>query len=374
MQTNTHASVKLIREEIPTPNQTPAGSASILSVKTSFGKEAPGGGGRAAATGGGTILQGKSSNSTDLPSTQRDIQPCGMYDGIDESGSEIQPPSEGTSTDDLLLPSNFWKKHELWGAVGEKSTFDDKYKTTEQPFQSTETIDDWLKVSCDSNDEALDYLKKQHVFKKILDSGEQGKLVKASEGLKAFQGKSSNSRKFYWLLLRLVYASSRLAEPSASWWYESRAKKEGEDLPPDNFCAVLQKIIQNIQESQKVFETRDDFDILLLCYIKGLINSEKTKAQQNDCIDWIRSRPLLVVQALLGVKQSQEKFKKRLEELRYEKDFEPPAMSESKTLEMGYRKMGIWKQAKVSFCISASFVFLERNIICSCYTISVLQM
>jgi hypothetical protein len=295
VQTNIHATTgKLIREEILNPNHTPAGSASILSAKTIFGKEAPAGGGRAAATGGGNVSPGKSSNSTHLPSTQRDKQPCGMYDGIYDFYSENQPSSEGTSTDGRLLPSDFWKKHELWGAVSEKNTFDDKYKTTEQPFQSTESIDDWLKVSCDSNDEALDYLKKQRVCKEILDRDEQGKLVKASKGLKAFQGKSSNSRKFYWLLLRLVYASSRLAQPSASWWY--KAKEDGENLPPDNFCAVLQNIIQKIQESQKVFETRDEIDWLVHCYIKGLRNSKETEAQQNKRIDWIRSRPLLVMQ------------------------------------------------------------------------------
>jgi hypothetical protein len=73
------------------------------------------------------------------------------------------------------------------------------------------------------------------------------------------------------------------------------------------------------------------------------------------------------VQALLGVKESQQEFKKRLEGLRYVTGFEPPAMSESKTLEMGYKPKKSkyegafeWKQAKVGFCISASFIFLSE--------------
>jgi hypothetical protein len=70
------------------------------------------------------------------------------------------------------------------------------------------------------------------------------------------------------------------------------------------------------------------------------------------------------MQALLGVKESQQEFKKRLEGLRYETKPEnetKPAMSESKVLKMGYQNQPYeWKQATVGFCISASFIFLSE--------------
>jgi hypothetical protein len=369
-QTNIHATDKLIREENVNPNQTPVGSASILSAKTSFGKEAPGGGGKAAATGGGSVFLSKSSNNTDLPSKQRDIQPCGVYDDIYEPiAPEKQNSSQVASTTDGQK-SDFWKKHELWGAVGQNDTFKDEYKTTEQPFESTGTIDGWLKLSFSSDDKPLkdepplNYLKNQLVCKKILDSDEQGKLVKASQDLKAFRSKSSNSRKFYWLLLRLVYASSRLADPSTSWWY-NESSEGGENPPPDNFCTVLQKVIQKITEYQKVFESRDEFDSLVRFYINGLTNSKMKQAQQFERIDWIRSRPLLVVQALLGVQDAKTNFETLLLHLGYE-SFDPAKTStakiktwESQTLEMGYY-CGAWKQAMVSFCINESSIILSE--------------
>ncbi len=196
----------------------------------------------------------------------------------------------------------FWKEHSLWDQSvpdakdRENPCFDDGFGTTKKPHNE-DSIKKWVQNSC----EGKIAWKDQHVLALITGTG-KAEILK--EGEKLFEGKSVGEQ-FYWLILRLVYASSSLKNPADAWWYqrepptESVQRDAAHDVAPDNFCLVLQDIhIQNgMNRKIQVFRRFNDYKRLVYHYVQGLKSMANQVAEKRvdmlKRLHWIRSRPHL---------------------------------------------------------------------------------
>jgi hypothetical protein len=236
--------------------------------------------------------------------------PLFVYDDIYKPEHKVQNSASNSKHQDLT--SDFWKKPELWGPNPQKAT--------EQPFSAQQTVDDWLKHSCSTLPDASpnQYLNQQHAFSLVEDAGQRKTVLEAFSRI--VSPSTSNTTKFYWLLLHFVYASSMLPDPTNSWWYQQSQGDlaAGSSKPPDNFCSVLQRI----QKYPDVFKTYADFYDLFKYYCEGLKvwakRLKEAKPEENqeqfksimERIDWVRSRPLL------GVPNSKKGFASLLDTLK----------------------------------------------------------
>jgi hypothetical protein len=218
---------------------------------------------------------------------------------------------------------DFWKKHQLWGNQ-DKEFFDDIYHTTEKPFGDGGSIQQWIQMSCQSSTSDCKYLDYQPVARRGLSAAQRDALNKELQRVS-----SNNVDKFYWLLLRLVYSSSKLQHPEKSWWYS----KDGDckDGAPNNLCSVLREIQR---EGIDVFSRYSKFNDIIHYHVEGLKSAHEKKTLKDSAITefihWVRSRPLL------GVRDARHKFERLLQFL------ENPlailndcAMSETKKVQLG---------------------------------------
>jgi hypothetical protein len=117
---------------------------------------------------------------------------------------------------------------------------------------------------------------------------------------------ASNLTKLYWLLLRLVFASSRLRTPKAAWIYRD-CEGVGSNKAPDNFCCILQAVLHS---SVELFSTYKQFHLMIFYYFEGLCSSYAIDGDYPSIqkrFDWVRNRPLL------GVPKAVEKFRDLLQ-------------------------------------------------------------
>ena len=193
----------------------------------------------------------------------------------------------------------FWKEHSLWDQSvphakdRENPCFDDVFGTTKQPHKE-DSIKTWVQKSCEGN-----ITWKDQVHSLIKNEGKVQEILK--EGEKRF-GTESFGQQFYWLILRLVYASSTLKNPADAWWYQptdSVQRDDAHDVAPDNFCLVLLDIhIQNgMNRDIRVFGLFLDYKRLIFHYVQGLKSMANQFAEKRvdmlKRLHWIRSRPHL---------------------------------------------------------------------------------
>ena len=212
----------------------------------------------------------------------------------------------GSSSSSTYGADAFWKEHSLWDKSvsdakdRENPCFDDGFGTTKKPHNE-DSIKNWVQNSC----EGKITWKDQHVLALITDKVKAQEILK--EGEKLFEEKSVGEQ-FYWLILRLVYASSTLKNPADAWWYqrepptESVQRDAAHDVAPDNFCLVLLDIfdihIQNGMDREKwVFSRFNDYKRLIFHYVQGLKSMANQFAEKRvdmlKRLHWIRSRPHL---------------------------------------------------------------------------------
>jgi hypothetical protein len=208
-------------------------------------------------------------------------------------------PSVKSDANESPQADDFWKKHRLWGSQ-DKEFFDDVHQTTQKPFGDGDSIQQWIRRSCRSSAPAGKYLDDQLVVNRGLSAALRDALNEELQRVCP-----SNDEKFYWLLLRLVYSSSKLQHPEKSWWYS----KDGEsgDAVPNNFCSVLREIQR---AGFDVFPKYSMFNDVIHYHFEGLklAFEQKTLSESafEDCVQWVRSRPLL------GVWDAKTKFERLL--------------------------------------------------------------
>jgi len=218
-----------------------------------------------------------------------------------------KPPSSAAHGHDDLPAEAFWKDHSLWGKSvtdTKKIEFDDdEFSTTHKPYSGDDTvhkkqesIQSWLKDSLLHFD-----LEKQLVFCRIKNKNEEKAQGIRHAADTLFMSKRTNN--FYWLLLRLVHASSELKDPEQSWWYQ---KSNGvSDDAPDNFCVVLNESQKFYGGERKenlpwLFDKYNDYILLIHRYVRGLkLLANQRLEKKEECLDmlkrlhWVKSRPHL---------------------------------------------------------------------------------
>lgn len=225
------------------------------------------------------------------------------------AAARVKSPS--AAKEEAPNDDDFWKKHGLWGEVvlAKKSDgkeikfFKDVNRTTQKPFTDSKKIQQWIEESCRESAGEGKYLDQHHVIKD-LGGGQRNDLHQALDRVARSSSNSNKAaEKFYWLLLRLVYSSSKLqhGEIEESWWFKK------DDDTPNNFCSVLREIHK---ADVDVFTTYSRFNKVVYYHFEGLeIAYSKKPERIEQCIDWFRSLPLL------GVRNAKTHFEELLKVL-----------------------------------------------------------